>query len=171
MVRINNKEIGEKISSELRVQEGVQSIPQQTSDNIVLSYQVNDPLFYCSVRPIVQTSTLSNSAGPLTMHTCSTTRTTFLQGIAMHAAVGATHAGETLALLGTVAGGLSDATLLQLEWQTTTASSMSDSITFPYPIRLAKGSILQLLADDATDIEANCTIYLFEMADSAESRN
>lgn len=166
MPKIYNQETGKKISQELRVKQF--EIPQEASEKIVLNYQVNDPLFYASSRPLIRNATLTNAI-IATIHTCSTTRTTFMQGAAIAASIGATHAGETVAVVATPAGDSQSRIVVQLEFQTTVAlQNQVQQISFPYPIRLEKGSTVQLIADDATDIEANGELYGFEMEDIVE---
>lgn len=161
MVKIFNTEIPQRIEDQLRVQGAMEKAPNETSDKVVITYNVNDPLFYCDREPVVRSALVSNSAGISTIYTTSATKTFYLTGASLSAGLGATNTGLTEAITCTING--TPRTILQTEHQGSVAVTTTQQISFPYPIKLDRNTTVSIVTTGGEDNEVNGIIYGFEL--------
>lgn len=162
MVHINNNLVGRKISDDLRVNQRIEQPPMDTSDKVVLTWQVNDKLF---PKTFLASGQFSNGTST-TLHTCHATKATYITSCWISWGTGATDTGITCAMAGTTAAGIGTTTLLQLEKQPSIADNQTANTVFPYPLKMSKSSSILLAATGGEDNEVSAGFCGFEIDDS-----
>lgn len=135
MARIENSEITQKAIKDLRLNAALEKMPTQSSDKIVLTYNLNER------KNIQCASATRNVTGAGGVHTASTIKDTYLTSAYLGCMVNATNDGTLFELEITQADG-STRDLLNIRIIATTAVNKDVSVSFPEPIKIERGSVI-----------------------------
>lgn len=157
MSDINHGSLINDVANELGLQPGREIIPKTIGNNINLVYPINRK--YCT--KVV--SKISTATADVVVLTTSTEKDSYL--VAAQLAVTKDAASDLVAPELTIydeAGQI--VAILNLPLQTTTAESHNTSISFPYPVKIQKGSQIKLKgAFTAGTCSKRCVVTVLEM--------
>lgn len=155
MARINNREVLKRIEQDAFIQAGVEQVPNRLSNTVVPVLNCN-PLIYCNVAEGYAHDAAS------TIYTTSSKKVTYL----IAAQIGVTKDGANASAatsLRIVVGG-KDLNPLRLVYEPSTAGSFHTALSFNVPIKLDKGSTVQILnTNNAASIDTHGSIIYYEV--------
>ena len=153
---IQSKEVIDKISRDLKVQPSLQ-IPRGLAKQIELSYNVNPE------REIEFVNSSIADGTAVTIKTTSTTKDTFIIGATMTISKDVVNSSIFTGINAT-AFGKNERLLFTIRYEPLTAGSVTESIFFPIPIKLAPGTIIQMTNTNGTaSIDSTATIFIYEV--------
>lgn len=159
MVHIQNHSISQKLIDDLRVQTQTEQPPKETSDKVVLTYQVNDALFFCDPEPIVRRN-VATDAVSATIYSTDPNKTFYLTGINVSLNKDASSTSIVSWVSATING--TAQILMEIQGTSLTAQSEVNSISFPFPIRIDKSTNITANNSAAVaNIDFGVTIYGF----------
>lgn len=155
-LKIQSKEIIDKISEELKLQPALE-IPRELMDKIQLVYGINP-------EPKIQIlSGSANDSATATIHTTSDVKDTFLVGITLTVAKSVLSTSIESAINCTTEEGDLERAILRLRYEPVTAGQFSESMTFPFPIKLKRGTTITVTnTTSIASIDASGSIQFFE---------
>lgn len=149
MVEIQSKEVIDKISEELKVQPSLE-IPRELAKNIQLVYNINQVDNGKMEFDSITNATTGN------IHTTHTTKDTWLLAVYMTVTKDvvndSTQSNVRAVLFGDTVGKI----LCSMPYQPITAETIRGSFVFPIPIKLAKGTLIDI-RNGAGTAEINTT--------------
>jgi len=157
MVEIQSKEIIDKMSEDLKVQPSM-TLPRTLANNIQPTYEVNpDRLIqFAGGGPTDATST--------TIHTTHATKDTFLIAATMSTSKSVLSTSTNSSIAVTVFGGAALAMLVTRYEPVTAASNLRQSMNFPMPIKLERGTDINVTNSTAiASIDTRAHVYFFEV--------
>lgn len=153
---IQSKEVIDKISDELKVQPALE-IPRKLADNIQLSYDVSPP------KHIQTTQGSSSDTTSVNIVTVSTTKRTFVVGISLSIAKDIVNDGIFTNIAMVPKGQSVAQTVFRIRYEPITVGQFTESILFPLPIELEKGSSITIVNGSGTaSIDSTGIIYFYE---------
>jgi len=156
MVEIQSKEVIDKIADELKIQPSM-NVPREVENKINLSYNVNPPR-----TTIIKSGNAFDSTGG-TIFATSTQKRTFLLGVSLAISKDIVSDSIFTRVLVDLAETNANEAIFYVRYEPLTAGQLNESIIFPYPIELKKGSNVTLGNSTATSsIDVNATFYLYE---------
>ena len=155
-LEIQSKEVIDKISEELKLQPALK-IPRELMDKIQLVYSVNPPV-------VIQSVLDDNSdATSATVMTTSAVKDTYISAITLSVAKDVVSNSLHTQVSGTDFLGVAKP-LIRIRYEPVTVGSFTETITFPIPIRLARGTNVLLQNNSGTaSIDASCVVYFYEV--------
>jgi len=155
MVDMQRKEVIDKISDDLKIQPSMQ-IPRALMDKIQLSYNVNPR------RQIRFPGTGAIDATSATILTTSLVKDTFLIGAYITVTKDVVSNSVNSSVQCTAQGD-QNRSVLVVRYEPTTAGEFQQSIIFPIPIKLARGTTITVVNGSATaSIDTTGIVYIFE---------
>ena len=160
MPKINNSEIIKNIIDDAKINVQVEKVPTQLAEKVV-------PVLIVKSAPERAMQIKSNNAfdsTSATIHTCSTTRDTYLCAVHMTISKDASSTGEYSNIAITPFGQPAVSVIL-MRYRTLIAGEFQDSFNFStQPIKLEKGSLIQVKNAGATaSIDTSGTIFFYEV--------
>lgn len=158
MPLINNGEVIRKLIQEAKINTAHDTTPTQLAEKILAVINVNpDRLVQ------VRTEAASDTASLTAIHTTSATKDTFIIGAALSYHKDVVSDSETTDIRCTPFG-KGETLLIQLNYEPTVAGNDHAEITFPLPIKVARGTIIGIKNQTATaSIDNVGTIYFYEV--------
>jgi hypothetical protein len=152
----NNTEVSGRIRHGLKINQAYENVPTRVGDVIL-------PVFISNPERLVKwaTATASDTSNA-TILTTSSTKNTFLVGCSLSVSKDAVGASTFSRIITSrFGGGTSD--LFTIRYEPTTAGQFTESISFPYPVKLAKGAtVVANNASGVASIDTAGTVYYFE---------
>jgi len=156
MVDIQSKEVIDKISDELKVQPAME-IPRALAKDIQLVYEVNPT-------PLIQTisSTVSDGTA-ITIFTTSAVKDTFMVGLSLSVAKDVLATSLFSRITARPFGQAANLEFIRIRYEPVTVGDFIESLSFPHPIKLARGSPISLTNSTAVgSIDTTGIIFFYE---------
>jgi len=151
-----NSEVTQKIVKGLKLQGSAEDVPSRVGD-VILPVFISNP-----DRLIRNESNAANDATSQDIMTTSSVKDTYLVGAEITISKSALATSIFSRLLFTPFGQPAR-NLLRIRYEPLTAGNFHANITFPFPIRLNRGSVISITNTTATaSIDANGTVYFYE---------
>ena len=155
MVEHQSKEVVDKMSEELKIQPAV-ALPRNIVNNIQPTYEVN-PVHY-----LTYLKKNANNATNATIHTCSTSKDTFLSAAFLNVQKDGSST-STNSIIRATPVGKAATEMLQIRTTTLTAEIKEISVTVPIPIKLERGSVIEIVnASAVADIKTTGVAFFYE---------
>lgn len=153
---IQSKEVIDKISRDLKVQPSLE-IPRELTKTIQLNYNVN-PERDVFVKPGSALDSASSTA-----YTTPTGKDTYLLGFNVTLTKDAVNDGTSSSIRATVVGQAVGA-IFRIAYTPSTAGQFTETVFFPIPLKLERGTSLVLTNGTATaSIDFFANFYLYEV--------
>ena len=156
MAEIGNSGVIKKLVKVLNLQTGKDKIPSELAEKIqaVVSAEPERTIF-------AKEQTCSD-ATTTTIFTTDAKKNTYAVGVSLSVSKDAVATSTSSRIAGTLdeGGGIN---LIRIRYEPLTAGQFTESITFPYPIKLAKSSNVSVANSTAiASVDASATIFYYE---------